>query len=187
MNNALGEYLCPLQYKCDTDKTSETCRYASQYGGVTSITAKRCPSGKRCTGSQTSAKCVTKELSVPGDECEVDKQCRSGKCEGLRCTGKSAGESCIAHEDCGVGLYCYAIKLKNVNSNCESDIECETSSGCWNGICTKYLSLTLGTSIGNMGWDINITAQATLPLLKEVKFFAQNRKRQVTSSNVKIT
>ena len=36
-------------------------------------------------------------------------------------------------------------------------------------------------------WDINITAQATLPLLKEVKFFAQNRKRQVTSSNVKIT
>lgn len=145
--------ICPIQYKCDTNKSSISCRKATTEQGVTTIAAKSCPSGQKCDNPTSNVgNCVTK-TGIPGDPCKENKECRSGKCQSSLCVGNKLSETCSFSEDCEIGLYCNiqshaCEKQKIESSSCSNVQECKNNLGCLNNICTKFLSLPIGTEIG---------------------------------------
>lgn len=146
---------CPLQIRCDKNKNTDICRSYETFGDVITISAKRCPDGKTCKGTDYEALCVPNEGNLPGDRCEEDKQCLSKKCDLLVCAGFKEGYSCSKDEDCDVGLYCSekypnqnkCVQQKGTYSECSKDEECKNNAGCFNKLCTKYLSLPIGTNV----------------------------------------
>lgn len=70
------------------------------------------------------------------------------------CPFKREGENCYSHIDCGVGNYCHSddkvcIKLEIKETFCNSDFMCKNNHGCYQGKCTDYYSLPLGTNMND--------------------------------------
>mmetsp|Transcript_9811 Transcript_9811/g.19306 ORF Transcript_9811/g.19306 Transcript_9811/m.19306 type:complete len:648 (+) Transcript_9811:1672-3615(+) len=136
-----------MNYQCSTD--SDVC--SKEEDGT--VYLYPCSPPETCLIYEDyDAQCVTTKdpLSYPGDYCDLDSDCTSGKCVDLVCIGQSAGQSCVNEYDCNPGLYCESalqecIKLEPDGSACNSDYDCSNRSLCINSFCTPYLSQPIGT------------------------------------------
>lgn len=148
----LNSAVCETQAKCDPDKNSNSCRYATSSEGVKTIFAKRCPDGKVCSGTWLSDQgvCQQRGLKFPGESCVEDSECYSKNCL-ITCQGNKLGEYCSSQVECDPGFYCYGtrcVSQKSAGERCTNMVECENGSGCWeDGYCRKFLSFDLGVNI----------------------------------------
>jgi hypothetical protein len=62
------------------------------------------------------AQCVAsaaKNLTLPGEICNVNADCRSSVCNSGICKGKAFNTSCTEDQDCDVGLFCHSGTCEN--------------------------------------------------------------------------
>jgi hypothetical protein len=122
------------------------------------IIGKNCDGNKICplldfynNGNST---CIGKANDIfkqfPGGSCKNPDECFSKNCTKSICVGIDDGNICGSNDECYFNRACYLIdgktsktcnKLKENNSKCENDYECQMNSGCFNGFCTPYFSL----------------------------------------------
>lgn len=96
--------------------------------------------------------------AYPGGECQSDSDCITGAtCDsGNICRNKKQGDPCVSPDECEIGFSCYIPKEKE-NKECSpqlgnkelctEDTDCVNTHGCFNGECTAYFSLSVGTKI----------------------------------------
>jgi hypothetical protein len=70
------------------------------------------------------------------------------------CPSKREGQECNSHLDCGVRAYCHSEEklcrwIHHTGESCKTDYQCKNSQGCFNGVCTDYYSLNVGTDLSN--------------------------------------
>ena len=137
---------CPFVYKCNTDKTSNTCaNVIKTTEGLVEKTVKNCTEGQNCIMDGAVGTCTADtELLLPGLYCYDGKQCLSGICENNTCIGNNETSSCRKDEDCHVGLYCsnlQCVPLLKVGEECKGhDSRCVAGSFCKDfQTCALYL------------------------------------------------
>lgn len=111
--------------------------------------------------SEDQSKCEKNkdELSYPGGSCVIDQDCIFQDCLGDKCVGLDLDLACNHQGECVIGSVCRTnsteiedkfclVPLKE-GENCTEDEDCENSSGCLNGKCTKYFSQEDDTLVTN--------------------------------------
>lgn len=169
---------CP-KVKCEDSLPIGTCYVYKSSDD--SIRVQECEEGEVCSVNQmystlqlnlasNNAQCVDQytipDLKVPGEICNKDDECKSSKCVYSKCKGKQTGESCESSEDCEVGLMCSGEKNKfckrqvKERGNCTSSEECVNSAACFNGECTRYLSLENGAQYFDSNYAVSLLCKS---------------------------
>ena len=136
---------CSSIIQCLEDST-DICQKREIIEEKTITSLRSCPINQACW-AQTGT-CVPLERPLlPGLFCTDNTQCQSGKCKNNTCIGKNLDEECSSSDECNPGMYCNTkcTPLLKKGEKCNNhDSECETDSGCLNGICTEYFTLNDG-------------------------------------------
>lgn len=115
--------------------------------------SKACSSGLMCNGTDgTNGTCVavTKVLGNPGDYCVEGTDCISNMCTSHRCTGVLVNQSCDSESKlCNPGLFCNSSNIcedVNHSPSCAGNAQCNSSSVCLFGVCTRKFTLANGAN-----------------------------------------
>ena len=145
--------VCPIQYKC-LNETDPLCFKETTKESVIIREERKCPKGQYCKKkSETESECSTNERNLfPGEACSSNNECTSNKCGNLTCTGLSEKSKYTSNAFCALGFYCSKGKFTkqieiNSETKCTSDFDCVNTAGCFKGVCTKYLTLSVGTTL----------------------------------------
>jgi hypothetical protein len=147
--------LCPI-YQCDAN-TSDSCNLLELSNPPIFHILHICPPfTMACNVSYQPGvydSCVKKPLQkyVPGEICNLNEECTSGKCVLGVCLGAIAGEKCNATLDCNIGLYCDSVcrPSKSSGGACSEDYECASHLVCENKACTEVGSIPVNAACFN--------------------------------------
>lgn len=90
--------------------------------------------------------------------CAAGLTCAKNGDDGYVCQGLSQGQACIGMQDvkCNPGLACQfnqvglqwqCLPTIKRGDQCNSTVRCQFGTECWNGTCTRYGSLPVGSEI----------------------------------------
>ena len=113
-----------------------------------------CPEDRICdikfeNGARTQC---TKHYEVtklyPGDYCESEKECYSGKRVNNRCSGNKHLDLCKDDLDCDVDLFCLKGRCEKLSeNNCGPEMKCKSNLVCNKGKCILIGSLSNGSNV----------------------------------------
>ena len=146
-------------YKCQgaASSPSYTCSSVSTNSSTT-LDIFTCPVNTNLipyycdANGGTTAQCV-EGMVIPGSPASVADVCLSGQIQDGYCRGSLLGESCSDNYDCDLGLSCIGNDCTDpwqttTPISCSTFENCPATYGCWNGKCTRYGSLPVGTQLG---------------------------------------
>lgn len=126
-----------------------------------------------CNASLTDTLCslppTTSDLNTSyiGEPCVYDRTCINSICINNTCTKSEVSQDCSYSSMCSPGYFCNSsdytcTKLIPLNSEypCTEDFDCIYSSGCHNGTCIPYFSLTGGTTIETCNSQTNLLCES---------------------------
>ena len=130
---------CYLKVDGDSNKDIPDTKYVTD-----------CGKGKICANAGESYKCVKRaNLLEEGDKCKFDQECKTGKCNGEKCSYLADNEKCDGHENCGLNSSCVDVDgvdkctaMIAEGESCGGDVKGECKAGL---VCGKVGEETAST------------------------------------------
>ena len=156
-------------YKCADNLKLDTCKLFVQGDSSKDIPDTQyvsdCGKGKKCVYVGDSYKCVKRaNLLEEGDKCKLDKECKTGKCKGEKCSYLADNEECDGDQNCGLNSSCVTVDgvkkclaMIAEGQSCDGDAKGECKAGLVCGkvgdenakTCKKRYSVADDTQVSN--------------------------------------
>ena len=100
----------------------------------------------------------------PGSKANYPEDCSTQELEDGYCRGMLIGNECSYNRQCDVGLFCNQSSEKCEKNaggtTCTKAQQCPPTYGCHKGICTKFGTLPIGTTLDQVSgyWDVWLCA-----------------------------